>query len=64
LPDVVVEEAHPDFRITGLKVSSVIRLDKVATILRDLVIGEIGEIGGTLKSEINSRLYKTYGFPT
>lgn len=64
MPDVVVEEAHPDFRITGLKVSSVIRLDKVATILRDLVIGEIGEIGGTLKSEINSRLYKTYGFPT
>jgi len=33
LTDIVVDEAHPEFEMTGLKTSSVIRLDKVATIL-------------------------------
>ncbi len=62
LTDVVVEEAHPEFGMTGLKVSSVIRLDKVATIWKDLILGEVGEIGDKLKKEINSRLLKAYGF--
>jgi len=60
--DVVVEEAHSEFGKTGLKVSSVIRLDKVATIWKDLIVGEIGEIGKILKTEINSKIRKAYCF--
>jgi mRNA interferase MazF len=41
-------------------VSSVIRLDKIATILKDLVVGEIGELGSELKREVNLRLRKVY----
>jgi len=62
LTDIVVKEAHPEFEMTGLKVSSVIRLDKVATIWKDLILGEMGEIGDKLKKEINSSLRKAYGF--
>jgi mRNA interferase MazF len=60
LTDVVVEESHSEFVLTGLKVSSVIRLDKIATILKDLVVGEIGELGSELKREVNLRLRKVY----
>lgn len=35
--------------------SSVIKLDKIATVLKDLVVGEIGELGGELKREVNLR---------
>ena len=62
LTDIVVDEAHPEFEMTGLKTSSVIRLDKVATILKDLILGEIGEIGTRVKKEINAKLSKAYMF--
>jgi len=62
LTDIVVDEAHPEFELTGLKTSSVIRLDKVATISKDLILGEIGEIGNKLKKEINAKLSKAYKF--
>lgn len=35
--DIIVDETHPDFKLTGLKVASVIRLDKVATISKELL---------------------------
>ena len=60
LTDIVVDEAHAEFELTGLKVSSVIKLDKVATISKDLILGEIGEAGDALKTEINRKLSKTY----
>jgi len=46
--------------LTGLKTSSVIRLDKVATVLKDLNAGEIGEVGDALKRAINGRLLEIY----
>lgn len=58
--DIVVDQAHAEFELTGLKVSSVIKLDKVATISKDLILGEIGEAGDGLKAEINRKLSRTY----
>jgi hypothetical protein len=40
----------------------VIKLDKVATISKDLILGEIGEIGNKLKEEINAKPSKAYKF--
>jgi mRNA interferase MazF len=60
--DIIVDETHPDFKLTGLKVASVIRLDKVATISKELVLGEIGEIGVKLKKEINRTISEAYRF--
>jgi len=62
--EITVNETHPEFKMTGLKTSSVIRLDKIATISKDLILGEIGEIGDKLKKEINKKLSKTYKFKT
>ena len=58
--DVVIDDKHQEFQLTGLKTSSVIRLDKVATVLKDLIAGEIGEVGDALKREINGRLLEIY----
>mgnify|MGYP001097662737 CR=1 FL=1 len=59
---IIVKQEHPEFESTGLKGASVIRLDKVATISKDLIIGEIGEIGPKLKGEVNAKLTKAYKF--
>ena len=59
-PEIVVKEDHSEFRQTGLKRSSVVRLDKVATITKDLVAGEIGEVGPALKKKINEALLALY----
>ena len=58
--EIVVKENHPEFRQTGLKRSSAIRLDKVATVVKDLIVGEIGETGPVLKREINEALLALY----
>ena len=56
--DIIVDREHPEFELTGLKVASAIKLDKVVTISKDLILGEIGEIGNKLKEEINAKLSK------
>ena len=58
--DIMVDEDLPDFELTGLKVASVIKLDKVATISKELILGEIGEIGVMLKKKINRAISKAY----
>ena len=37
-----------------------IKLDKVVTVLKDLIVGEIGEIDDTLRDEINAKLQKIF----
>ncbi len=56
--DVLITKAHSGFRNTGLKVDSVIKLDKIATVLKDLIVGELGEINGELRKEVNQKLRK------
>lgn len=54
--DVIVTKNHPEFTLMGLKVDSVIRLDKIATLLKNLIVGEIGEVGDAIREEINKKL--------
>jgi mRNA interferase MazF len=44
---------HFSFFSTGLKVSSAIKSDKIATVAKDLIAGEIGEITRDLADECN-----------
>jgi len=60
LTELIVRMDHPDFPATGLKVSSVIRFDKVATVSRDLIEGEIGEVSGTLIGECNGIMSQVF----
>ncbi|MHA1223508.1 MAG: hypothetical protein ACTSP3_09730 [Candidatus Heimdallarchaeaceae archaeon] len=54
--DILIDSKHEEFKLPGLKTSSIIKIDKVVTILKELVFGEIGEIGPKLKHEINSKM--------
>jgi len=56
----LIPEDHQEFAGTGLKRTSVIRLDKIATLSRNLLIGEIGEIGEVLRREVNRKLRDIY----
>ena len=56
--DVLIDESHSEFKKTGLKLPSTVKLDKIATISKELILGEIGEIGPKLKKEINSKISK------
>jgi mRNA interferase MazF len=58
--DFLVSKDHPSFTSTGLKVSSVIKFDKIATISKDLIEGEIGEIPRALADECNIVLSRIF----
>ena len=52
--DLLITTDHPVFRSTGLKIPSVIKFDKIATLSKTLLEGEIGEIRPGLASECNT----------
>ena len=56
--DVLIAEKDISFEKSGLKVDSVIKLDKIATVLKDLIVGELGELDDELRQEVNRRLEK------
>lgn len=56
--DVLVMIDSPSFEGTGLTESSVIRLDVLATIPFEKVLGWNGSIDDTLREEINTKLAK------
>ena len=58
--DFLISMDHPSFLSTGLKVSSVIKFDKIATVSKDLIEGEIGEITRDLANECNLLLSRIF----
>jgi mRNA interferase MazF len=54
--DILIGEDHPGFKRAGLKIDSVIKLDKIATVLKDLIVGELGELDQDLRKEVNRKL--------
>ena len=60
--DLLVSTDHPAFRSTGLKVSSVIKFDKIATLSKTLVEGEIGEILPGLADACNDIMSHLFRF--
>ena len=51
--DILITKDHASFRNAGLKVDSVIKLDKIATVLKDLIVGELGFPFAFFKNQIN-----------
>jgi mRNA interferase MazF len=56
--DILIKEAHSEFKETGLKVESFLNIDKIATLSRKLIVGELGQVGPKLKIEINGKIEK------
>ena len=57
---VIINKEHLEFNLRGLKVDSTIYLDKLATVKKDLISGEIGELGSLLRKEINECLKEIF----
>ncbi len=53
---ILIDKNDKAFANTGLKVSSVIYLDKIATISKKLIIGELGQIAKKIKQKFNKNL--------
>ena len=58
--DIPVIRSQPGCAATGLKTDSVIRLDKIATIIRTRIAGGIGELPQELRSRVNERMAELY----
>ena len=59
--EVVIRDVHPLFPDTGLKVSSVIKCDKIATLDRGIMIGELGHLPAVFQKDVDARLREVLG---
>jgi len=56
--DVLIKQDHSEFKQTGLKVDSFLKTEKIATLSKKLVIGELGQVGPKLKKEVNEKIFE------
>jgi mRNA interferase MazF len=56
ISEILIKKNNRAYKKTGLKVESVIKLDKIAIVLKDLIIGELGELNDELKKVVNQQL--------
>ena len=54
--DLLISRDHPDFKVTGLKRDSIVRLGKLATISRKIVLGRLGDLPRDLLEDVNRKL--------
>ena len=54
--DVLIEDSRPSFVQTGLKRSSVIKLDKLVTVETSILLGEIGEPAEQFLQQVAEKL--------
>lgn len=59
--DLLIATSHPDFPASGLKVASVVKCDKLATVQRRIIFGELGALSPGLLAELNARLRVALG---
>jgi mRNA-degrading endonuclease toxin of MazEF toxin-antitoxin module len=59
--DHTVETSHPEFALTGLRVTSVIRTHKLAAVERLVIVRRLGHIGPQLQAEIDRLLHVVLG---
>jgi mRNA interferase MazF len=59
--DLLLSRSDPDFADTGLKVDSVLKCDKLATVQRQILLGELGTLSATLVEDMDQRLRHALG---
>ncbi|CAN5338905.1 type II toxin-antitoxin system PemK/MazF family toxin [soil metagenome] len=58
--DFVIDKSDADFRVTGLKVSSTIRLHRLMTVSKSIIRRELGKLSKAQQTEIENRLRKLF----
>jgi mRNA interferase MazF len=59
--DFKIDTTHPEFALTGLRVVSVIRMHKLATVEQSVIVRRLGRIGPLLQAEVETRLRTVLG---
>lgn len=54
--DFVLPDVHPDFILTGLKITSVFKMDKLATLDKSIFSGEIGRVSPMIIENLKQKL--------
>jgi|SRR5208283_364481 len=54
--DFLVDSSHPEFPLTGLRVSSVFRLHKLAAVEQTVIVRRLGRTGPLIQAEVDPRL--------
>ena len=54
--DIVIKNSSKFFNRTGLKGESVIKINKIATLDKKLVIGELGEISEEIQKDVDNKI--------
>jgi mRNA interferase MazF len=60
--DYTLHTSHPEFAATGLRVTSVFRMHKLATVEQSILLRRLGQIGPQLQLETDTLLRKVLGF--
>jgi mRNA interferase MazF len=59
--DYTVESTHPEFALTGLRVTSVLRMHKLAAVERSVIVRRLGRLGPQLQTEVDRVLRVVLG---
>jgi mRNA interferase MazF len=59
--DDTVESPHPAFVLTGLRVTSVLRMHKLAAVEQSVLVRRLGRLGPQLQGEVDSMLRVVLG---
>ena len=54
--DYILKEDHPDFSATGLKKTSVFKMNKLLTVERNLIIRQLGKVSSVIQQGLDLRL--------
>ena len=54
--DYVIDKVHPEFKLTGLHVTSVFRMHKLVTVEGSIIVRRLGRIGPQLQAETDKLL--------
>ena len=58
--DIVLDTSHPDFRASGLRKPSTIRLDHLMTVRKSLIQRELGAVSSNTQNQIAQMLCKQF----
>ena len=59
--DLVLDARDPDFPMTGLRVSSILRLHRMLTATTGLIRRELGELSSAYRGDVRRRLHLLFG---
>ncbi len=58
--DIIIDSKKDDFSITGLHVSSTIRLHRLMTVTTSLIQRELGNLSSQMEVEVSKKLHKLF----